>query len=196
MRKFIMAVLAATLFLAVGVPGHAGAAKDRTLVKMETTKGDFVLELFPDKAPHTVANFLQYVNAGAYDGTIFHRVMNGFMIQGGGFDQDMRPRKNNAPIRNEADNELKNIPYSVAMARTNDPHSASNQFFINVANNDFLDHRSKSSQGWGYAVFGKVVDGMNVVDAIKAVPVTNRAGHENVPREPVVIKRAYVFTLR
>ena len=195
MRKWIVAVMA-LVFMAMSVSGEASAAQERSLVKMETTKGDIVIELFPDKAPKTVANFLQYVNDKAYDGTIFHRVMNGFMIQGGGFDQDMRPKKTRASIRNEADNGLKNTRYTVAMARTNDPHSASNQFFINVENNDFLDHRSKSPQGWGYAVFGKVVDGMNVVDAIKAVPVMNRAGHENVPRESVMIKKAYVFKLR
>lgn len=194
MRTFISAFVLA-LFLAAGAAGTSFAANERTLVKMETNKGDIVLELFPDKAPKTVANFLQYVKSGGYDGTIFHRVINGFMIQGGGFEPDMRSRPTKAPIRNEADNGLKNVRYSIAMARTNDPHSASNQFFINVANNDSLDHRSTSMQGWGYAVFGKVVDGMDVVDKIKAVPVTNRGMHENVPREPVIIKKAYEFTL-
>ncbi|CAK7035680.1 MAG: Peptidyl-prolyl cis-trans isomerase B [Desulfovibrio sp.] len=193
MRIFVSGLVLA-LFLALGFAGTAPAA-ERTLVKMETTKGDIMLELFPDKAPKTVANFLQYVNSGSYDGTIFHRVINGFMIQGGGFEPDMRQRPSKAPVRNEANNGLKNVRYSIAMARTNDPHSASNQFFINVENNDSLDYRSTSMQGWGYAVFGKVVDGMNVVDKIKAVPVTRRGMHEDVPREAVIIKKAYVFKL-
>lgn len=197
MRKWIVFPVMAALCLAFGFGGGAfAAAKERSLVKMETTKGDIVIELFPDKAPKTVANFLEYVKAGAYDGTIFHRVINGFMIQGGGFDQDLRARQGRAPIRNEANNGLKNERYTVAMARTNDPHSASNQFFINVVNNDFLDHRSQSQQGWGYAVFGKVVDGERVVDAIKSVPVSNRGSFEGLPREPVVIKKAYIFKLR
>lgn len=197
MRKWIVFPLVLGLCLAFGVSGEAfSAAKERSLVKVETSKGDFVIELFPDKTPKTVANFLDYVNAGAYDGTIFHRVMNGFMIQGGGFTPDMSQRKGKAPIHNEADNGLKNERYTVAMARTNDPHSATNQFFINVVDNAFLDYTAKNERGWGYAVFGKVVDGMNVVDAIKTVPVGNRAGHQNVPREPVVIKKASVFKLR
>ena len=197
MRKWFVFPLLAALCLVLGVSGGAVAAKaERSLVKMETGKGDIVIELFPDRAPKTVANFLQYVKAGAYDGTIFHRVMNGFMIQGGGFDPDLKHRATVAPIRNEADNGLKNERYTLAMARTDDPHSATNQFFINVADNDFLNHKSKSGKDWGYAVFGKVVDGMNVVDAIKAVPVGNKGGHQNVPREPVLIKKAYVFKLR
>lgn len=197
MRKWIVFPVMAALCFALGFGGSAFAApKERSLVKMETTKGDMVIELFPDKAPKTVANFLEYVRAGAYDGTIFHRVINGFMIQGGGFDQDLRARQGRAPIRNEANNGLKNERYTVAMARTNDPHSASNQFFINVVNNDFLDHRSQSQQGWGYAVFGKVVDGERVADAIKNVPVSTRGSFEGLPREPVVIKKAYIFKLR
>lgn len=211
MRKLILFPLAVAVCFSLGLSGGAFAAPrdsspvqqgqphargERSLVKMETSKGDIIIELFPDKAPKTVANFLRYVTAGAYDGTIFHRVMDGFMIQGGGFEPDMRHRDTKAPIRNEADNGLKNERYTVAMARTNDPHSATNQFFINVANNDFLNHTAKNERGWGYAVFGKVVDGMRVVDAIKGVPVGNRGGHQNVPREPVVINKAYVFTLR
>jgi len=197
MRKWFVFPLMLALCLAFGVVGTSfAAAKERSLVKMETSKGDFIIELFPDKAPKTVANFLGYVNAGAYDGTIFHRVINGFMIQGGGFEPDMRHRQGNKPIRNEADNGLKNERYTVAMARTNDPHSATNQFFINVVDNGSLDYSAKNERGWGYAVFGKVVDGMNVVDTIKAVPVGNRAGHQNVPREPVIIKKASVFKLR
>ncbi len=196
MRKLFAVAAMAVLLVVLGSGSAVAAAKDRSLVKLETTKGDIVIELFPDKAPKTVANFLAYVKAGTYDGTIFHRVMDGFMIQGGGFEPDMRPRPTKEPIRNEADNGLKNERYTVAMARTNDPHSATNQFFINVKNNDFLDHTSKSAQGWGYAVFGKVVDGTRVVDAIKGVPTGNRAGHQNVPREPVIIKKASVFKLR
>lgn len=196
MRIWIVAGLAAAFMFAMGIGATAQAAqKKRTLVKMETTSGDIMLELFPDKAPKTVANFLEYVTAGAYDGTIFHRVIATFMIQGGGFEPDMRQRQGKKPIRNEADNGLKNERYSVAMARTSDPHSASNQFFINVADNHSLDYTSASMQGWGYAVFGKVVDGTSVVDAIKAVPVGRRAGHDDVPREPVIIKKASIFTL-
>lgn len=195
MYKWIVPGLVAVLVVAAGIGGTAYAAQERTLVKMETTKGDIMLELFPAKAPKTVANFLQYVKSGAYDGTIFHRVINGFMIQGGGFEPDFKRRPSKPPIQNEANNGLKNVRYSVAMARTSDPHSASNEFFINVENNDFLDYRSASMQGWGYAVFGKVVDGTSVVDAIKAVPVANRGAYEAVPREPVIIKKAYVFKL-
>lgn len=195
MRKLMLCCAVLAVVWVVAFAGTVLAA-ERSLVKMETSKGDIVIELFPDKAPKTVANFLQYVKAGAYDGTIFHRVINGFMIQGGGFEPSMRQRAGKAPIRNEADNGLKNDRYTIAMARTNDPHSASNQFFINVVNNDFLNHTSKSSQGWGYAVFGKVVDGMQVVDAIKAVPVVDRGIHQKVPVDPIVIKKAYVFSLR
>lgn len=195
MSKWFFSGLMLALVLALAAPSAATAA-ERSLVKMETTKGDIVIELFPAKAPTTVANFLQYVNSGAYDGTIFHRVINGFMVQGGGFDADMRQLPSKAPIRNEATNGLKNERYTIAMARTNDPHSASNQFFINVANNSGLDHTSPSGQGWGYTVFGKVVDGTQVVDAIKVVPTTRRMGHQDVPVEPVTIKKAYVFKLR
>lgn len=197
MRQWFVFPLMVALCLALGVSGEAFAAsKERSLVKLETTKGEIVIELFPDKAPKTVANFLHYVKSGAYDGTIFHRVIGTFMIQGGGFDPDMRPRTTVAPIKNEADNGLKNDRYTVSMARTSDPHSASNQFFINVVNNDGLNYTSKSAQGWGYAVFGKVVDGERVVDAIKGVPTGNRAGHQDVPREPVIITKASVFSLR
>ena len=196
MRKWFVIPVLAILCLALGV-GVSSAAKERSLVKMETSMGDIVIELFPDKAPKTVANFLRYVNDGAYDGTIFHRVIATFMIQGGGFDPDMRARPTQKPIPNEANNGLKNERYTIAMARTDNPHSASNQFFINVAGNSFLDYQSSQSpQTWGYAVFGKVVDGMNVVDAIRRVPTGNRGMHQDVPRDPVVINKAYVFTLR
>jgi len=138
-------------------------------VKMETSKGTIIIELYPDKAPITVANFLQYVNDGAYDGTIFHRVIKNFMNQGGGFTADYKKTETRDPIQNEADNGLKNLKFTVAMARTNSPHSATNQFFINTADNDFLDHTAKTMRGWGYTVFGKVIEGENVVGAISRV---------------------------
>jgi len=162
------------------------------MVKLQTTKGDIVIELDKEHAPTTTANFLEYVKAGHYDGTVFHRVINGFMIQGGGMDKTMKERSTKAPIQNEADNGLKNKAYTIAMARTGDPHSATAQFFINVADNGFLDHTAKNPQGWGYAVFGKVVKGQDVVDAIKAVPTMTKGFHENVPVVPVVIEKATV----
>jgi peptidyl-prolyl cis-trans isomerase B (cyclophilin B) len=154
--------------------------------------GAIVLELYPDKAPNTVANFLQYVREGFYDGTIFHRVIANFMIQGGGLDASMTQKATRAPVPNEADNGLANGPYTVAMARTQDPNSATAQFFINVADNAFLNHSAKTLQGWGYAVFGKVVTGTEVVDKIKLVATTTRAMHQNVPKEPVTIIKASV----
>jgi cyclophilin family peptidyl-prolyl cis-trans isomerase len=161
-----------------------------TLVKLETSMGDIIIELYPDKAPETVKNFLQYVSSGAYDGTIFHRVINGFMIQGGGLDKDMVPRPTNSPIGNESSNGLKNQAYSVAMARTEDPQSATSQFFINVKNNTFLDYPGQD--GWGYAVFGKVSKGHNVVNKIKAVETAFRLGHDDVPVGAVEIIKASV----
>lgn len=163
------------------------------LVLLQTSMGDIKLELYPDKAPATVANFVSYVNAGHYDGTIFHRVIGNFMIQGGGFDKDMNQKPTQAPIKNEANNGLKNDLGTVAMARTQDPHSASAQFFINVTNNDFLNYKSETVQGWGYAVFGKVVEGMDVVNKIKAVPTTRVSYYQDVPREPVLIEHAKVI---
>ena len=162
------------------------------MIKLETTMGDIVIELDAEKAPKTAANFLEYVNAGHYDGTIFHRVINGFMIQGGGMTEDMKEKPTGAPIENEADNGLKNAAYTVAMARTSDPHSATAQFFINVKNNDFLDHKSKTSDGWGYTVFGKVAQGHGVVNKIKAVPTGRSGMHDDVPKTPVVINKASV----
>ena len=167
---------------------------DKKMVKLETTMGDIVLELFEDDAPKTTANFLDYVNAGHYDGTIFHRVIDGFMVQGGGFTEDMQQKPTNAPIQNEADNGLKNDAYTVAMARTQDPHSASAQFFINVKKNDFLNHRSKTPDGWGYTVFGKVAKGHGVVNKIKGVATGTTAGHADVPKEPVKIVKAEVVS--
>jgi len=155
-------------------------------------EGVITLELDEAKAPGTVANFLNYVKKGHYDGTIFHRVINGFMVQGGGFEPGMKQKPTDAGIQNEANNGLKNDEYTVAMARTSDPHSASAQFFINVADNDFLNHTAPTSQGWGYAVFGKVVGGKDVVDRIKAVKTGTKGFHGDVPNEDVVIEKAVV----
>ncbi len=157
-------------------------------VKMETSKGTMVIELYPDKAPVTVANFLSYVNDGAYDGTIFHRVIKNFMNQGGGFTADFKKVDTKEPIKNEADNGLKNLKDTVAMARTGQPHSATNQFFINTANNDFLDHTSKTSRGWGYTVFGKIIEGQNISGIISRA-ATGPGGpfSKDVPRTTITI---------
>jgi cyclophilin family peptidyl-prolyl cis-trans isomerase len=168
------------------------AAAERPQVRLTTSMGEIVLELFPQKAPGTVDNFLQYVRDGFYDGTVFHRVIPGFMIQGGGLDQDLTPKPTRPPIRNEADSGLKNQPYTVAMARTSDPHSATAQFFINVSDNDFLNFAAKTPQGWGYAVFGQVAEGREVVDRIAGTPTTSAGPHQNVPRSPVIIQKAEV----
>lgn len=160
------------------------------MVKLQTNFGDITIELNAEKAPITVANFLQYVDSGFFDGTVFHRVIDNFMIQGGGFDEKMQQKATNAQIQNEADNGLSNDQYTVAMARTNVPHSASSQFFINVNNNDFLNHTAPTSNGWGYCVFGKVTAGMDVVDKIKKVATTSKHGHQDVPAENVVIQKA------
>ena len=154
--------------------------------------GVITLELDEAKAPKSVANFLQYVNAGHYNNTVFHRVIKNFMIQGGGFEPGMKQKPTQAPVTNEADNGLKNNQYTVAMARTSDPHSATAQFFINTVDNDFLNFKAPTAQGWGYAVIGKVVKGENVVDAIKAVPTTRKGFHDDVPRDDVVIEKAVV----
>jgi len=154
--------------------------------------GEIMLELYEDKAPRTVANFLAYVDAGHYDGTIFHRVINGFMAQGGGLTEDMQEKPTGKPIENEADNGLKNVAYSVAMARTSDPHSAAAQFFINVKNNTFLDHTAKTDKGWGYTVFGKVAKGHGVVNKLKAVPTGKKSGFDDVPTTPVTLIKVEV----
>ncbi len=166
---------------------------DMPYVEFETTMGNIVIELNQEKAPNTVANFIDYVKSGHYDGTIFHRVINDFMIQGGGMDANMKENSTKAPIKNEADNGLKNEVGTIAMARTSDPHSASSQFFINVKDNGFLNYTSATSQGWGYAVFGKVADGMDVVRKIEGVPTGRYAGHGDVPTTPVVIIHAKVI---
>ena len=160
------------------------------MVKLTTNFGDITLELNTEKAPITVANFLQYVESGYYDGVIFHRVIDGFMIQGGGFDANMKQKASKAEIKNEADNGLGNDKYTVAMARTSIPDSASSQFFINVGDNNSLNHTAKNASGWGYCVFGKVVAGMDVVDKIRAVKTTSKAGHRDVPVESVIIEKA------
>jgi len=187
LRKTIMILVAGILVM---VAGDAWAVSPR--VELETSMGDIVLELAPHRAPKAVDNFLQYVKVGFYDGTIFHRVIKGFMIQGGGLTETMEYKPTREPIPNEADNGLKNRRGSIAMARTGDPHSATAQFFINTADNHPLDFREKTVQGWGYCVFGRVVQGMDVVDAIEAVDTVRRAGFEDVPRKAVVIQKATI----
>ena len=165
-----------------------------TQVKLSTNHGDIVIELNAEKAPITVANFIEYVKAGHYENTVFHRVIGNFMIQGGGFEPGMKEKKDKRPsIQNEADNGLPNEKYTVAMARTMEPHSASAQFFINVADNSFLNHSGKTAQGWGYAVFGKVVAGQDVVDKIKGVSTTSKAGHQDVPADDVILEKAEII---
>jgi peptidyl-prolyl cis-trans isomerase B (cyclophilin B) len=164
-----------------------------TQVKLTTNHGDIVLELNAEKAPITVANFIEYVKAGHYENTVFHRVIGNFMIQGGGFEPGMKEKKDKRPsIQNEADNGLPNVKYSVAMARTMEPHSASAQFFINVADNSFLNHSAPTVQGWGYAVFAEVSEGMDVVEKIKGVATTMKSGHQDVPVDDVIIERAEI----
>jgi peptidyl-prolyl cis-trans isomerase B (cyclophilin B) len=163
-------------------------------VKLTTNHGDIVLQLNAEKAPLTVANFIEYVKAGHYSNVVFHRVIKGFMIQGGGFEPGMNEKRDKrASIQNEADNGLKNDKYTIAMARTMDPHSASAQFFINASNNDFLNHSGKNTQGWGYAVFGEVIEGREVVDAIEKVATGSKAGHQDVPKEDVIIEKAEII---
>lgn len=187
MRKLGIGMVIAVL-LVVGDPARAADPR----VRLETTMGVIVLELNPRLAPRTVANFLQYVNDGFYDGTLFHRVIQGFMIQGGGLTEAMERKPTRPPIANEADSGLKNRRGSIAMARTGDPHSATAQFFINTVDNPSLDFRGKSAQGWGYCVFGRVVQGMDVVAAIEAAPTGRRAGRRDVPLQPVLIRKAAV----
>ena len=164
-----------------------------TRVRMSTILGDMILELDAENAPKTVENFVNYATSGFYDGTIFHRVINNFMVQGGGFDADMRQKTTEAPIDNEANNGLKNNRGTIAMARTMDPHSATAQFFINVSDNDFLNHTAENMQGWGYAVFGQVVEGQEVLDKIRVVSTGSQAGHQDVPVDPVVIESVTVL---
>ena len=185
LKKFLLSITALALTFQLQT-----AQAENPRVKMETSKGTMIIELYPDKAPKTVANFLQYVNDGAYDGTIFHRVIKDFMNQGGGFTADFKKVDTRDPIQNEADNGLKNKKYTVAMARTGQPHSATNQFFINTADNDFLDHTGKSMRGWGYTVFGKVIEGQNIAGAISRVP-TGPGGpfQKDVPSKTITINK-------
>jgi peptidyl-prolyl cis-trans isomerase B (cyclophilin B) len=194
--KQILTALFALLLCCTMQTSHSStqdnkSTKDnKTMVKLHTNKGSFTIELDADKAPVTVKNFLEYVNSGFYSGTIFHRVINNFMIQGGGFEPGMKQKKTNAPIKNEAANGLKNDMYTIAMARTGDPNSATAQFFINVKDNGFLNYPGQD--GWGYCVFGKVVEGKEVVDAIRNVKTGNRSGFQDVPLEDVIITKAEV----
>jgi cyclophilin family peptidyl-prolyl cis-trans isomerase len=189
MKKLITACAIALLLAA-----NSSVFASNPKVRMETTKGVVVIELYPDKAPKTVENFLRYVNEGKYDGTIFHRVIKRFMNQGGGFTPDFHKVETFAPIKNEADNGLKNKRGTIAMARTGDPHSATNQFFVNTVDNAFLDHTSKSPSGWGYCVFATVVDGMDVMDRIAKVPTgANGPFQQDVPLEEILIQKVSVI---
>jgi cyclophilin family peptidyl-prolyl cis-trans isomerase len=189
MTHLIRQLLTVSLLLSATMGSLAMAENENPKVTIETSKGAIVVELFADKAPDTVANFMEYVNDGFFDGTIFHRVIPGFMIQGGGFTADMSQKPTRDPIRNEANNGLSNEVGTLAMARTPNPHSATAQFFINVKHNRFLDFQAETQQGWGYAVFGKVVEGMDVVSAIENVPTGNQGMHQDVPVEPVIMTR-------
>lgn len=187
--RSVILILAALSLL----PGTTTANQTNPMIKLTTSKGEITIEMYPDEAPATVQNFLSYVESGFFEGLIFHRVIEGFMIQGGGFTPDMQQKKSGDPIQNEADNGLKNETGTLAMARTGDPHSATAQFFINLENNDFLNHTGKNPQGWGYAVFGKVTEGLDVVNQIGSV-ATGRAGpYSDVPVEPVIIENVQVI---
>ena len=199
-NAFLVAVLALLLAGCATPPRKAPVSKtnkqqkeNKVMVLMKTSMGDIKLELDRDKAPKTVENFLAYAKSGYYDGTIFHRVIGTFMIQGGGFDANMRQKPAPKTVENEADNGLSNKRGTISMARTPDPQSASSQFFINVADNNFLDFKDRTPQGWGYCVFGKVVEGMDVVDAIKDVPTGRRGTYQDVPIKPVVIEKVVVL---
>ena len=185
-----MRIFAAFLFFLASV--GISFAGDKPVVRLETSMGNIVVQLDANKAPKTTQNFLQYVESGHYNGTIFHRVIRGFMIQGGGLESDMKEKTGRNPIHNEANNGLHNRKYTIAMARTSEPHSATSQFFINTANNSFLDFKSQTPEGYGYAVFGQVISGKDVVDKIEKVAVTSRSYYENVPISPIVIRKAQV----
>jgi peptidyl-prolyl cis-trans isomerase B (cyclophilin B) len=188
MKNVFVAIIAVFGLLIMG--GSTPASESNPKVVLDTSKGKIVLELYPGKAPETVKNFLEYVDAKYYDGTIFHRVIPNFMIQGGGFTVDMARKTTRAPIKNEADKGLQNERGTISMARTGDPHSATAQFFINSKNNEFLNYQSQTQQGWGYAAFGKVIEGMDTVDAISAVKTTTRGPYRDVPVEAVVVRSA------
>jgi len=186
MKIFRSLALIFVFFVLTSGCNAMNATKNPT-VKIETSKGDLVLELYADKAPKTVENFLAYVKDGFFEGTIFHRIIPNFMIQGGGFTEDMQEKPNKDPIENEADNGLKNEVGTLAMARTSDPHSATSQFFINVKDNDFLNFSGQTQQGWGYCVFGKITEGMDVVQAMEKVATGNSGMHQDVPKEAIKI---------
>ena len=183
-------VLVCTFFLTSGCSEMHAA--DNPQARMETTKGTIIIELYPDKAPETVENFLAYARDGFFDGTIFHRVIPGFVVQGGGFTQDMRQKPTNQPVKNEANNRLENTKGTLSMARTSDPHSATSQFFINLKDNAQLNFSSETPQGWGYCVFAKVVDGMDVVEAIAKVPTGSHGMHQDVPLDPIIVNQVTV----
>jgi peptidyl-prolyl cis-trans isomerase B (cyclophilin B) len=190
--KHFFRYLAPLFFTLISFTVYAEGGNALPKVKLATSHGDIVIELNADRAPNTTANFLSYVESGFYDGTIFHRVIKDFMIQGGGFDENFDKKTVNDPIENEANNGLTNVRGSLAMARTGDPHSATAQFFINTVDNDFLNFRGENRNGWGYAVFAQVVEGMDIVDEIRAVSTGARASHQDVPTDDVVIKNATV----
>lgn len=185
MKQILSAVLILAMMAGTSMGQENGVSSPQ--VVMETSKGEIVLALYPEKAPLTVKNFLDYVEAGFYNGTIFHRVIPGFMLQGGGFSQDMQKKPTSTLVKNEADNGLKNDRGTIAMARTQDPHSASSQFFINTVDNAFLNYKGQTTAGWGYAVFGKVIKGMEVVDAISKVETGTQGRFRDVPKTPIVI---------
>jgi len=188
--KLLYRHLAPLFFASFSLAAQAEGGSTQPKVKLTTNHGDIVIELNADKAPNTVANFIQYVEDGFYDGTIFHRVIENFMVQGGGFTEDFAQKPTQSPIQNEANNGLKNKKGTVAMARTGDPHSATAQFFINTVDNDFLNFRGEIASEWGYAVFGEVVEGMDVVEKIRKVDTTMRGPHQDVPADNVVIEKA------
>lgn len=191
MKKTLTALFA-LLLCGVMQSSYSLTQGKQKMVKLHTNHGVITLQLDAEKAPNTVRNFLEYVNSGFYQNTIFHRVIADFMIQGGGFEPGMNQKPVNAPIQNEAANGLSNDKYTIAMARTNDPHSATAQFFINTKNNSFLNYSAPNAQGYGYCVFGKVIEGMEVVDAIRKVKTGNKSGHQDVPQEDVIIIKAEV----
>ncbi len=196
MFKTIAVLTALVLSLALSVPAGANTKNSEgnaMYVQLTTNKGNIIVELDGAKAPQTVNNFVNYVKEGHYDGTIFHRVIAGFMIQGGGMDAEMNEKDAGAPIENEAQNGLKNDKYTIAMARTADPHSATSQFFINTKDNEFLNFTAANERGWGYAVFGRVVEGQKVVDEIEEVETSSQSYHDDVPNEPVIIEKAEVL---
>jgi cyclophilin family peptidyl-prolyl cis-trans isomerase len=191
MRSIILSLML-SLITTLSFATEKTMTDTQTKIKLTTSAGDIIIQLNSDKAPLSSANFLTYVNEGFYNGTIFHRVIPGFMAQGGGFDTSFKQKSVHDPIKNEADNGLLNNRCTLAMARTNDPDSATAQFFINYKDNDFLNHRSKNTSGWGYAVFAEVIEGMEVVDAMATQPTGNRGGHQDVPKTDIVIEKAEV----